>query len=433
MPDTDFLSWAPTPPMGWNSWDCYGTTISESEVRATADFMAEHLKTHGWQYIVVDAQWFEPLAKAHGYRANAELAMDDYGRLMPANNRFPSAEGSRGLKPLGDYIHSRGLKFGIHIMRGIPRQAVRRNTPVLGTNARAVDIANTASTCRWIDDNYGIDMTKPGAQEWYDSEIALLASWGIDYLKVDDISSPASNSEDLFLAHEIAAIRKAIDKCGRPMVLSLSPGPSPLAQAEYFKAHANLWRVSNDVWDKWTDILLEFDFAAQWAVHSGPGHWPDADMLPLGRIGVRAERGDARDPNLTHDEQQTMLSLWYIARSPLMFGGDLMTTRPETIAAIKNDEALAVDQHSESNCQLYREDGKIAWVANATGSGDMYVALFNISDQLQVVEVQLQQIGMANKCLARDLWLRKDIGVFDNVFSRTLAPHASGLYRLSAK
>jgi alpha-galactosidase len=419
--------------MGWNSWDCYGTTISETEVKANADFMAANLKKQGWQYIVIDAQWFEPLAKAHGYRAGAELVMDEYGRLMPAVNRFPSAEGGRGLKPLADYIHSKGLKFGIHIMRGIPRQAVRRNTPVLGTSVHAADIANTNSTCRWIDDNYGIDMTKRGAQEWYDSEIALLASWGLDYIKVDDIAALHSNTENRFLAEEIAAIHKAIDKCGRPMVLSLSPGPAPLDKADYFKSHANLWRVSNDVWDKWGDILLEFDFAAQWAPHSGPGHWPDADMLPLGRIGIRAERGDARDPNLTPDEQRTMLTLWFIARSPLMFGGDLPTTKKDMLDLITNDEALAVDQHSTNSRQLYRDNGKIAWVADVPDSKDKYVALFNISGEPLTVDVPLQVIGLGEKCLARDLWQRKDIGQFAGVFQQTLPSHASGLYRLSPR
>jgi alpha-galactosidase len=433
MTRTTFRDWAPTPPMGWNSWDCYGTTISEAEVKANADFMAANLKKHGWEYIVVDAQWFEPLAKSHGYRPNAEMVMDEYGRLMPATNRFPSAEGGKGLKPLGDYIHSKGLKFGIHIMRGIPRQAVRRNTPVLGTNVHAADIANTNSTCRWVDDNYGVDMSKPGAQAWYDSEIGLLASWGLDYIKVDDIAALHSNTDNRYQAEEIEAIRKAIDKCGRPMVLSLSPGPAPLEKAEHFKANANLWRVSNDVWDKWGDILLEFDFAAQWAPHSGPGHWPDADMLPLGRIGIRAERGDARDPNLTPDEQRTMLSLWLIARSPLMFGGDLPSTKPETMALITNDETLAVNQRSVNGRQVYRDNGKVVWTADIPGSRDKYVGLFNISGEPLTVDVQLDEIGLNGRCAARDLWLWMNLGEFEGTFQQTLPAHGSGLYRLSPR
>src|SRR5215212_9476188 len=142
---------ARTPPMGWNSWDCYGPTVTEAEVKANAAYMARHMKRFGWQYVVVDIQWYEPKAKAHGYRPNAELVMDRYGRLLPALNRFPSAARGRGFKPLADYVHRLGLKLGVHIVRGIPRQAVRVNTPVFGTNLLVRDAADTESTCPWID------------------------------------------------------------------------------------------------------------------------------------------------------------------------------------------------------------------------------------------------------------------------------------------
>ena len=121
---------AQIPPLGWNSWDCYGTTVREEEVKANADFMATRLAQFGWNYVVVDIQWYEPNAQAHGYRENAELITDGFGRLLPAINRFPSAANGAGFKPLADYVHSLGLKFGIHIMRGIPRQAVRQNLPI---------------------------------------------------------------------------------------------------------------------------------------------------------------------------------------------------------------------------------------------------------------------------------------------------------------
>ena len=111
--------------MGWNSWDCYGPCVREEEVKANADYMAEHLKSHGWQYIVVDIQWYEPNARAQGYNNFAPLEMDSWGRLIPAVNRFPSAADGNGFKPLADYVHNKGLKFGIHMMRGIPRQAVK--------------------------------------------------------------------------------------------------------------------------------------------------------------------------------------------------------------------------------------------------------------------------------------------------------------------
>jgi len=127
---------APTPPMGWNSWDSYGTTVTEAQVKANADVMARDLKSHGWEYIVVDIQWYEPNAQGHDYAPGAKLAMDEYGRLLPAVNRFPSSAGGTGFKHLADYVHSKGLKFGIHIMRGVPRQAVEQNTPIKGNVPR---------------------------------------------------------------------------------------------------------------------------------------------------------------------------------------------------------------------------------------------------------------------------------------------------------
>jgi hypothetical protein len=210
---------AAQPPMGWNSWDAFGTTVQESEVKANADYMASRLRKYGWQYIVVDIQWSDPKAKAHGYRPNADLAMDAYGRLIPATNRFPSAAGDRGFKLLADYIHSHGLKFGIHIMRGIPRQAVRANAPIQGSRFHAADVANKNSVCSWNTDMYGVDMSKAGGQDYYVSIARLYASWGVDFIKADNMLDPLH-------ADEIEALSRAIDKTGRPIVLSLSPGPA---------------------------------------------------------------------------------------------------------------------------------------------------------------------------------------------------------------
>ena len=211
---------APTPPMGWNSWDSYGVSVTEAEVKATANYMAKNLKQFGWKYIVVDAQWYDPDSKLGGKFESNNLASDEFGRLLPDTKKFPSAANGKGFKPLADYIHKLGLKFGIHIMRGIPRQAVRKNLPVYGTNVHAQDIADQTSICKWNKDMYGVDTTKPNAQGYYDSIIKLYADWGIDYLKADDISSP-------FREGEIAAIHNAINKSGRKIVLSLSPGPAP--------------------------------------------------------------------------------------------------------------------------------------------------------------------------------------------------------------
>lgn len=363
----DFLTWAPTPPMGWNSWDCFATTVTEAQTEAQADYMAANLKKHGWHYIVVDIQWYEPNASSFTYRQNASLSMDEFGRLLPATNRFPSAMNGIGFKSLGDYVHAKGLKFGIHLMRGIPRQAVRENTLVKGTNFRARDIANTNSICEWNPDMFGVDMTKPGAQAYYDSVFELIASWGVDYVKVDDLSRPYHANEK-----EVEAIRKAIDRTGRPMVLSLSPGETALTAAEHVMQHANLWRISDDFWDNWPALHEQFERLRKWNNSRGPGHWPDADMLPLGVLDM-----GKRKTRFTPDEQYTLMTLWSIVRSPLMLGADMTKLDGFTLSLLTNDEVLAVNQHSSGNRELYHRGDLVAWIADVSESKDKYVALFN--------------------------------------------------------
>ena len=369
-----FHEWAPRPPMGWNSWDNFATAITEDQTKAQADYMAAQLKSFGWEYIVVDIQWYEPGAKDHGYRADAKLVMDAYGRLQPALNRFPSSKDGAGFKALADYVHGLGLKFGIHLMRGIPRQAVEQNLPVKGTKYRAQDIANKASICPWNPDMYGVDMTKPGAQEYYNSVFDLIASWGVDYVKVDDIARPYHEHEK-----EIEAIRRAIDRTGRPIVLSLSPGETALDAAGHVTQHANLWRVSDDFWDRWLALREQFARLEKWNPHRIAGAWPDADMLPLGvlELGRRSTR-------FTRDEQYTLMTLWSIARSPLMHGGDMTKTDDFTLSLLTNKEVLAVNQDSVNNRPLFDHDELIAWMADVPGSPDKYLAVFNARDRVRL-------------------------------------------------
>ena len=370
----EFLSWAPTPPMGWNSWDSFGTTITEAQAKQQADFMAEHLLPHGWRLLTVDIQWYEPGASGHDYRPDAPLVMDEWGRLLPAPNRFPSSADGAGFAPLAAYAHERGLQFGIHLMRGIPRRAVAQNLPVKGTSVGAADIANPDDVCPWNPDMYGVDMSRPGAQAYYDSVFELIASWGVDSVKVDDISRPYHDHEP-----EIEAIRRAIDRTGRRMVLSLSPGETALSAAEHVKAHANMWRISDDFWDNWPALLEQFGRLERWNPHRGAGHWPDADMLPLGVLDLGRRR-----TRFTPDEQRTLMTLWSIARSPLIHGGDMTKTDAATLALLTNDEVIAVNQRSEGNRPLFRRDGLVAWSARAPASPDRYLALFNTRDRFPV-------------------------------------------------
>jgi len=416
---------AATPPMGWNSWDCYGTTVTEAEVKANADAMAAHLKQHGWQYIVVDIQWSQPNAEGFAYQPDARLAMDAYGRLIPAVNRFPSSAGGKGFQPLADYVHSLGLKFGIHIMRGIPRQAVKANLPVYGSKAHAADFADVHSLCPWNPDMYGVDTTRPGGQDYYDSIVKLYASWGVDFIKADDIARPTHRGE-------IAALHQAILKTGRPIVLSLSPGPAMVKDKEFLHENANMWRISDDFWDNWKALRLNFILLSIWSGVGHPGAWPDADMLPLGRIGGRPEQGHARRTNFTPTEQQTLMSLWCIAQSPLIFGGDLPSNDAATLALITNDEVLAVNQKGAHGGAFAEGGDDIIWTADAVGSNAKYVAVFNVGDAKPIdIRVAWAALRMPEKCTLRDLWAHKDLGMIDGGYTFTVEPHGSGLYKLA--
>jgi alpha-galactosidase len=418
----DFHSWAPAPPMGWNSWDCFGTTITEAQTKQQADFMAEKLKSHGWQYLVVDIQWYQPTATGHDYKEGAKLAMDAFSRLVPAPEKFPSAAGGRGFKALADYVHAKGLKFGIHMMRGISRQAVLQNTPIKGTTAHAADIADTKSVCPWNPDMYGVDMRKPGAQAYYDSLMDLVASWGVDFIKVDDISRPYDAGQQA----EIEAIRKAIDKTRRPIVFSLSPGETPLAQGAHVSQHANMWRISDDFWDGWKQLLSQFKRLHDWTPYRISGAWPDADMLPLGIVKFTQKTG------FTPDEQYTLMTLWSIARSPLMHGGDMTKTDDFTLSLLTNDEVLAVDQHSANNRQLFRtEDGLIAWIADVPGSSDKYLAVFNTRDSgPAAVPVTMASLGFTGTVRVRDLWAKKLLAPIRADFAPEVPSHGARLFRL---
>ncbi|MGB8490295.1 MAG: NPCBM/NEW2 domain-containing protein [Bacteroidales bacterium] len=377
----EFKQWAITPPMGWNSWDCYGPTVVEQEVKANADYMAENLKEFGWEYIVVDIRWFVENDKAGGYnQTDPRYVIDEYGRYMPAENRFPSAKDGKGFKKLADYVHKKGLKFGIHIMRGIPKVAVENKMPIKGTNGVTADqIYSPEMQCTWLRDNYTIVADSTGAQEYYNSIFELYAEWGIDFIKIDDLSRP-------YHKKEIELIRKAIDNCGRKIVLSTSPGETPVEAAEHVGEHANMWRMVDDVWDTWLNITHLMDVSKKWYPYIAPGNWPDCDMIPLGRISVRGERGDDRMTRLTKDEQYTLMSFWTIFRSPLMFGGDLPSNDDFTLNLLTNKEVIYITNNSTNNRLLSDEGDRIIWLADDTKSEDKFAALFCATDQSEIDE-----------------------------------------------
>lgn len=410
--------------MGWNSWDSYGLSVTESEYRANASVMADKLLRYGWQYAVVDEGWYlpNPEAKPGSFR----FTLDGSGRYTPAANRFPS-----GFKSLSDWVHSQNMKFGIHIIRGISREAVNKNLPIAGTRFRAQDAAEKSDVCRWNADNYGVKANAAG-QAYYDSIAALYAQWGVDFVKIDCITVP-------YLSDEIRMFSDALRKTGRPIVLSLSPGPTPPDQVNHLRKYAQMWRISDDFWDVWKrstsgdfpqTLFTQFDRAATWAPLVQIGHWPDADMLPIGYIGPRPGYGKPRNSQLTHDEQRTLLTLWSMLRSPLIAGTNLTRLDDSTTTLLTNKEVLDIDQNSQGARQVSKDASQAVWIAKPGDGKGVYVALFNLSDSSRSITYPLQSIGAGKTNFSvRDLWSHKDMGTHDSL-QVTLPPHAPALFRL---
>ena len=359
-------SWRP--PMGWNSYDYYNTEVNEAQVRANAEYMAAHLKEFGWEYVVVDIEWYAPGAGSESekfqYVPFGELVMDEYSRLIPDPVRFPSSAGGKGFGPLAEYIHSLGLKFGIHVMRGIPRQAAHEHRGLWGTSMTADRLADPSNICAWNPDMYGLRANLPEAQLYYDSIMQLYAEWGVDFIKCDDICR-----EDAVTAHrEIELIHNAILACGREIVLSLSPGPAKISESSFYAENANMWRITDDFWDSWPLLKDMFRRCELWQGKARPGAYPDCDMLPIGTIGgcfgMRKERRSA----LTEDEQRTMMSLWCVFGAPLMVGAELTKMDPFTLSLLTNRDVLEMQRNSRDAVQLERSEEHAVWVARGAGS-----------------------------------------------------------------
>ncbi|MBR3738797.1 MAG: glycoside hydrolase family 27 protein [Eubacterium sp.] len=426
---TDFKNWAKTPPRGWNSWDCFGAAVNEEELKANADYMAENLKKYGWEYIVCDIQWYEPNAKDNDYNNFCELVMDEYGRLIPAPNRFPSSAGGKGFKPIADYIHSLGLKFGIHIMRGVPRQAAAQNCKIFGSYSTCRDIAHHFSVCSWNTDMYGVKNCE-ASQEYYNSIINMYASWGVDFIKCDDISVTEFRKWDnpYTADYEIEMLRKAIDNCGREIVLSLSPGPAPRANAEHLSKNANMWRLTGDFWDQWDKLYEMFDKCREWQGVGAKGNYPDCDMLPIGRL---SKNGTCHGPQnrmtqFTKPEQFTLMTLWGIFRSPLMIGGNLPENDEFTLSLLTNKEYLKMHDNSYGAKEIFRDKKTVIWSAN--GGKCKYIAIFNTDSKARKIKADLTDVLMPDtKYLAHEIWSAQKSTV-KNRINCEIEPHGAKLY-----
>ena len=410
---------AQTPPLGWNSWDCYGAAVTEETVRANADYMAKHLKPFGWEYVVVDIQWYQPTAMTHAYEPFSQLVMDEHGRLLPAENRFPSASGGKGFGPLADYVHGLGLKFGIHIMRGLPRMAAHQRLSILNSEFLCSQAADPNSICAWNPDMYGLKSAEPAARAYYDSIFRLYAQWGVDFVKCDDIAREYPHCK-----REIELISEACRHCGREIVLSLSPGPAPLEQAEHLKKYANMWRITDDFWDDWRLLKAMFERAEKWCVHAGPGHGPDADMLPLGAL--RQCYGKADWTRFTPAEQRTMMTLWCMMRSPLMMGGDMPRNDDFTLRLLTNAPLLAIQKESWCAHPVLSTEDVSVWIAPRKDGKGCYAASFNLSDEPRTVAVPPEALeGLNGK--ATELWTGSEAAL---PLSAALPPHDAAVWRV---
>ncbi len=390
-----FRKWALTPPMGWNSWDCYYSSVTEKEVMQNAHYLVDHdLTKYGWQYVVIDIRWYcnHPSLGGGNYnqRGTQDYVLDDYGRYLPSPSRFPSCmvDGvNQGFKALADSLHRMGLKFGIHIMRGVPKSVVGSSYKLKGSESTPwQQVYNgTTSPCTWLKDNLLVQNNKYG-QLYYNSIMDLYASWGVDFLKIDDLSRP-------FYSDELQMIRHAIDQTGRPMVLSISPGKTQYAYAQQCLDNANMWRMMDDLWDNWSSVDAVFNEANVWSQYTRPGNYADCDMLPLGQIAMTvADPGytaaqAGRWTQLTQNEQLSMMTLWGICHSPLFFGGEMTRNDAFTLSLLTNDEYHRMHKYGTGARQvLYDEDnGHLAWTSTDPETGNRYLALFQRDNTRWVV------------------------------------------------
>lgn len=396
---------APTPPMGWNSFDSYGVYLHEKAALANVEAMAKKLRPSGYEYFVVDNGWFGEYELVPGTIYPAEkhahdVNLNEYGYFLASKVYFP-----HGLRPIADRCHALGLRFGVHLMRGIPRKAYELNSRIEGTEYTARDVAITDPklNCKWCQYCYGVDMTHPGGQAWYDGLIQHIADLGVDFIKYDDIVPyPA----------EVEAVAKAIHKCGRPIVLSLSPGGSVDPSAIDSFRMANMLRVTKDVWDEQHYIDECFTAWRKWRGKERHGFWIDMDMIPFGQLQLMSPRSDNQDPmskgeialagkgvnrwcQLSDAQKRTFITLRALAASPLMMGGDLPSLDDDSLALITNDQMLACNQNGVMGKLLFERDGVEVWQVLKKAQTDTgWVGVFNRSEEVQELAITPEMLGI---------------------------------------
>jgi alpha-galactosidase len=425
---------APTPPMGWNSWDSYGLRINEQQFRENVEAMATKLKPFGYTYAVIDEGWYMVNPEDRPKPDLLKYAVDENGRFVPVTERFPSAlqDGrNAGFEELAKSVHATGLKFGVHIIRGIPRESVLRNLPIEGSAFKAQDAADQNDACPWDPTSWGIKDDDAG-QAWYDSLLRQYATWGVDFLKVDCIA------DHPYKASEIRQIKLAIQHSGRDIVLSLSPGPTAIERHAEVADLAQMWRISNDIWDIWIGnsdfpigIKNQFENTARWAQYTKPGNWPDADMLPVGELRPYPDVGPGpRHTRLTPAEQQTQLSLWAMARSPLIIGSNLTLLDQDTLRLLCNADILKIDQTATASRQVLHEGDLVIWTADLPGDQHA-LAAFNLGEKALTFDRALSDFVSAGHYDMKNAWNGERLPARARV--TTLEPHATVVLMLDKR
>ncbi|CAN0896297.1 unnamed protein product [Linum grandiflorum] len=362
------------PPRGWNSYDSYCWTISEQDFLQSAQIVAKYLKHHGYEYVVVDYLWYRRLVPGAYPDALGFDVIDEWGRMVPAPDRWPSANSGKGFAEVAEKVHSLGLKFGIHVMRGLSRQAYDANTPILdiatgqayeesGRKWSARDIGIKERSCAWMQNGFmSVNTSLPAGRAFLRSLYHQYADWGVDFIKHDCVFG------DDFNLDEIKFVSGVLKHLHRSIVYSLSPGTSVTpAMANELRGLANMYRVTADDWDSWRDVASHFDVSRDFAkAEMVPGEgllgnsWPDLDMLPLGWLTDQGSNlGPHRQCNLTLDEQRTQMTLWSMARSPLMFGGDVRKLDMNTYKLITHPTLLEINDYSSNNMEFPFVTGKV--------------------------------------------------------------------------
>nr|XP_004239141.1 uncharacterized protein LOC101245945 isoform X1 [Solanum lycopersicum] len=390
---------ASLPPRGWNSYDSFCWTITEEEFLQNAELVAQRLKPHGYEYVVVDFLWYRKKTIGAYTDSYGFDVFDEWGRMVPDPGRWPSSQGGKGFSQVAGKVHSMGLKFGIHVMRGLSLQAFNANTLILDTTTgkayeeagrqwRAQDIGIKERTCAWMKNGFMSVNTKLGAgRAFLRSLYQQYADWGVDFVKLDCVFG-----DDLDL-DEIIVVSEVLNELSRPIIYSLSPGTNakPIIAKEV-SGLVNMYRVTGDDWDTWEDVAAHFNVARDFTAANLVGvkglkgkSWPDLDMLPLGwlteaelcsplgqnkeenparniilRFGAGSNEGPHRYCRLNLDEQRTQVTLWSMVRSPLIFGGDMRKLDASTFSLLTNPTLLEINWFSSNNMEFHYVKGSLS-------------------------------------------------------------------------